>query len=69
MVKKLGQKLLQGAKEEIRKEPIELLNTEKVLEWVEALIPVGILLLGLRYSFRKPQQPLTVVINNYIPTK
>ena len=69
MVRKLGQKLLQGAKEEIRKEPIELLNTEKVLEWVEMLIPVGILLLSLRNSFRKPQQPLTVVINNYIPTK
>lgn len=67
MVKRLAQKFLQGAKEEIRKEPIELLNTEKLLEWMEIAIPAGILIfLGLR-GFRKPPQPLTVIINNYIP--
>ena len=67
MVKRLGQKFLQGAKEEIKKEPIELLDTEKLLEWVEIAIPAVILLfLGLK-GFRKPPQPLTVVINNYIP--
>lgn len=67
MVKRLGQKFLQGAKEEIKKEPIELLDTEKLLEWVEIALPVAILvLLGFK-GFRKPPQPLTVVINNYIP--
>lgn len=67
MVKRLAQKFMQGAKEEIKKEPIELLDTEKLLEWVEIAIPAVILLfLGLK-GFRKPPQPLTVVINNYIP--
>ena len=67
MVRRLGQKLIQGAKEEIGKEPIQILNTEKVLEWAEIAIPVLILLTAMTKGFRKSPQPLTIVINNYIP--
>lgn len=66
MVREWGKKLIQGAKEEIGKEPIQLLNTEKVLEWVEMAIPIGLLTLAILRGLKKPSQPTVIVINNII---
>ena len=67
MVRRWGKKLVEGAKEELSKEPIQLLNTEKVLEWVEIALPLTFLVMGIFRGFRKPTPPTTIVINNYIP--
>lgn len=66
MIRKLGQKLVQGAKAEIEKEPIQLVNTEKILQWLEIAIPIGILGLSLIGSLKRNPEPTTIVINNYI---
>lgn len=66
MVQKLGGKLVKGAKEEIQKEPIQLLDTERLIQWAEIVIPIGLLALGLIRSLRKAPEPLTIVNNIYI---
>ena len=66
MVQKLGGKLVKGAKEEIQKEPIQLLDTERLIQWAEIVIPIGLLALGLIRGLRKPPEPLTIVNNIYI---
>lgn len=66
MVQRLGGKLVKGAKEEIQKEPIHLLDTERLIEWAEVILPIGILALSLIRGLRKSPEPTTIVINNYI---
>lgn len=67
MVQKLGGKLVKGAKEEIQKEPIHLLDTERLIEWAEVILPIGILALSLIHGLRKSSaETTTIVINNYI---
>lgn len=67
MVRRWGKKLMEGAKEELSKEPIQILNTDKVLEWAEIAIPLAFLAMAIIRGFRKPTPPTTIVINNYIP--
>ena len=66
MFEKIGKKLVQGAKAEIKEEPIHILDTEKLIEWAEIVIPVGLLVLGLIRGLRRAPEPTTIVINNYI---
>ena len=66
MFQRIGQKLIKGAKAEIEKEPIKILDTDKLIEWAEVIIPIGILALSLIRGMRKPPEPTTIVINNYI---
>lgn len=66
MFQRIGQKLIKGAKAEIEKEPIKLLDTEKLIEWAEVIIPIGLLALSLIRGLRKAPEPTTIVINNYI---
>lgn len=66
MVQKLGGKLVKGAKEEIQKEPIQLLDTERLIQWAEIVIPIGLLALGLLRGLKKAPEPLTIVNNIYI---
>lgn len=66
MFQRIGQKLVKGAKAEIEKEPIRILDTERLIEWAELLIPIGILAVSLLRGLRKPPEPTTIVINNYI---
>lgn len=66
MVQKLGGKLVKGAKEEIQKEPIRLLDTERLIQWAEIVLPIGLLALSLLKGLKKAPEPLTIVINNYI---
>ena len=66
MFQRIGQKLVKGAKAEIEKEPIHLLDTDKLIEWAEVIIPIGILALSLIRGLRKAPEPTTIVINNYI---
>lgn len=66
MFQRIGQKLVKGAKAEIEKEPIQLLDTDKLIEWAEVIIPIGILALSLIRGLRKAPEPTTIVINNYI---
>lgn len=66
MFRRIGAKLISGAKAEIEKEPIQLLDTEKLIEWAELMIPIGILALSLIRGLRKAPEPTTIVINNYI---
>lgn len=66
MFQRIGKKLIQGAKAEIKEKPIHILDTERLIEWAEIAIPVVVLLLGLFRSAKKPQEPTTIVINNYI---
>ena len=66
MVQKLGGKLARGAKEEIRKEPIKLLDTESLIQWAEIALPIGVLLISLLKGMKKSPEPTTIVINNYI---
>ena len=66
MFQRIGQKLIKGAKAEIEKEPIKILDTDKLIEWAEVIIPIGILALSLIRGMRKAPEPTTIVINNYI---
>lgn len=66
MFQRIGQKLVKGAKAEIEKEPIHILDTERLIEWAELMIPIGILALSLIRGLRKTPEPTTIVINNYI---
>jgi len=66
MFRRIGQKLIQGAKAEIEEKPIHILDTERLIEWAEIFIPVGILALSLIGGLRKSPESTTVVINNYI---
>lgn len=66
MFQRIGKKLIQGAKAEIQEKPIHILDTERLIDWAEMAIPVVVLLLGLFRSAKKPQEPTTIVINNYI---
>lgn len=66
MFRRIGQNLVKGAKAEIEKEPIHILDTERLIEWAELMIPIGILALSLIRGLRKAPEPTTIVINNYI---
>ena len=66
MVQRIGEKLVKGAKEEIQKEPIKILDTDRLIEWAEIVIPIGLLLVGILRGLKKPPEPTTIVINNYI---
>lgn len=66
MFRRIGQNLVKGAKAEIEKEPIHILDTERLIEWAELMIPIGILALSLICGLRKAPEPTTIVINNYI---
>ena len=66
MVQRIGEKFVKGAKAEIRKEPIRLLDTEKLSQWAEIVIPIGLLALGLLKGLKKAPEPLTIVNNIYI---
>ena len=65
MFQRIGEKLIRGAKAEIEKEPIRILDTERLIEWAEIMIPIGILALSLIRGLRKAPEPMTIVINNY----
>lgn len=63
-VKKLGRKLVQGAKAEIKEGPIEIINTDKLWDAIECglgLIALALLIFG---GVRSPKQTGTTVINN-----
>lgn len=66
MLQRIGKKLIQGAKAEIEEKPIRLLDTEKLIEWAEVFIPIGILAFSLIRGLRSNPEPTTIVINNYI---
>ena len=66
MFERIGKKFVQGAKAEIKEEPIHILDTEKLIEWAEIVIPIGLLALGLIRGLRRAPEPTTIVINNYI---
>ena len=67
MFRRIGQNLVRGAKAEIEKEPIHLLDTERLIEWAEVILPIGILALSLIHGLRKSSAgTTTIVINNYI---
>ncbi len=66
MIQRIGEKFVKGEKAEIQKEPIHILDTEKLIEWAEIVIPIGILALSLFRGLRKAPEPTTIVINNYI---
>lgn len=67
MVAKIGKKLIQGAKEELQKDPPKLFDTENVSELIEGILTVGLIgmvIFGL--SRRSKPAPVTVIVNNYI---
>ena len=66
MLERFGKKLVQGAKAEIQEKPIHILDTERLIEWAEVMIPVALLALSLIRGLRKAPEPTTIVINNYI---
>ena len=66
MFERFGRNLVKGAKAEIEKEPIHILDTERLIEWAEIVIPIGILALSLIRGLRKPSEPVTVINNIYI---
>ena len=66
MFQKIGKKLVQGAKAEIQEKPIHILDTERLIEWAELMIPIVIFGLTLIGGLRKPLEPTTIIINNYI---
>ena len=66
MFERIGKKLVQGAKAEIKEEPIRILDTERLIEWAEIVIPIGLLALSLIRGLRKAPEPTPIVINNYI---
>lgn len=66
MVQRIGEKFVKGAKAEIRKEPIQILDTERLIQWAEIVIPIGLLALGLLRGLKKAPEPLTIVNNIYI---
>ena len=66
MIQKIGKKLIQGAKAEIAEKPIHILDTERLIEWAEIMIPLGLLALSLIRGMKKAPEPTTIVINNYI---
>jgi hypothetical protein len=66
MFERIGKKFIQGAKAEIQEEPIHILDTEKLIEWAEIVIPIGLLALSLIRGLRRAPEPTTIVINNYI---
>lgn len=66
MVQRIGEKFVKGAKAEIRKEPIQILDTERLIQWAEIVIPIGLLALGLLKGLKKAPEPLTIVNNIYI---
>ena len=66
MFERFGRNLVKGAKAEIEKEPIHILDTERLIEWAEIVIPIGILALSLIRGLRKPAEQVTVINNIYI---
>lgn len=66
MFQRIGEKLIKGAKAEIEKEPIRILDTERLIEWAEVMIPIGILALSLLRGLRKAPEPVTIVNNIYV---
>ena len=66
MVQRIGEKFVKGAKAEIRKEPIQILDTERLIQWAEIVIPISLLALGLLRGLKKAPEPLTIVNNIYI---
>ena len=66
MFERVGKKLIQGAKAEIQEKPIQILDTDKLIEWGEIVLEVGLVLLGIFCATRKKTEPTTIVINNYI---
>lgn len=67
MFEKIGKKLVQGATAEIQEKPISIVDTDKLIEWGEIAIGIGLIVLGIFCGCRrKNEQPTTIVINNYI---
>lgn len=66
MFAKIGRKLIQGATAEIEENPPILLDQNRWMDILETGLTLGILALTILGSFRGRQQPVTVVVNNYI---
>ena len=66
MIEKFGRKLIQGAKAEIQEKPVEIFNTDKVLDLIEAVAVFGGIALLIFGGCRSLKKPVTVVNNIYI---
>lgn len=66
MIEKFGRKLIQGAKAEIQEKPVEIFNTDKILDLVEAVAVLGGIALLIFGGCRSLKKPVTVVNNIYI---
>lgn len=66
MIEKFGRKLIQGAKAEIQEKPVEIFNTDKILDLIEAVAVFGGIALLIFGGCRSLKKPVTVVNNIYI---
>lgn len=66
MIEKFGRKLIQGAKAEIQEKPVEIFNTDKILDLIEAVAVLGGIALLIFGGCRSLKKPVTVVNNIYI---
>ena len=66
MISKIGRKLVQGAKAEIQEKPVEIFNTDKILDLIEAVAVFGGIALLIFGGCRSLKKPVTVVNNIYI---
>jgi hypothetical protein len=63
MFKKIGKKMIQGAKAEIQEKPIQIFDTEAIEGLGEILIGVGMLTIAAVLLFRKPAtQPIIYIV-------
>ena len=65
MLKRIGKKLVQGAKAELDENPPKILNTEKIIDAAVTILEFGILCLAILGATREPKEHKTTVINNY----
>ena len=64
MFKKIGKKLVQGAKAELDENPPEILNPNSLMETVTVIFGMGALIMML-FSRSRASKPMNIVINNY----
>lgn len=66
MVAKIGKKLIQGAKEELQKDPPKLIDTTNMTDLIEGFLTLGLLTVMIFGVTKHPKQPVTVIVNNYV---
>ena len=66
MVAKIGRKFIQGAKEELQKDPPVIFNTENVSDLLQTAILFGIVAMTGFALLKGNKKPVTVIVNNYV---